>query len=739
MSYTNFTLDIDADGIALVTWDMPDRSMNVFTEEAMLELNAIVDKVANDAGIKGAVITSGKDTFSGGADITMLQKMLSKFAADKAKDLDKATKVLFDNAGYMTGLFRKLETSGKPWVSAINGTCMGGAFELSLACHGRVAADSDKVKMALPEVKIGIFPGAGGTQRVPRLTDQQQALQMLTSGQTLSPQKAKSMGLIHEIAEPTKLVDTAKAMIKNGLKPVAPWDEKGFKLPGGPVYSVAGANLWPPAIAILRRETYGNYPAAAAILKCVYEGLLVPFDTGLRIEQRYFTEIMQTRAAAAMIRSLFVSLQELNKGARRPAGVPETKFKKIGVLGAGFMGAGIAYVTAKAGIPVVLLDRDMDAAAKGKAHSDSLISDQVRKGRAKPEDKDRLLSLITPTADYADLTGCDLVVEAVFEDSGVKKDATEKAEAVLKPSAVFASNTSTIPITSLAKNSARPKNFIGIHFFSPVDKMMLVEIILGKKTGDKALATAIDFVRAIKKTPIVVNDTRGFYVNRCVLRYMSEAYKMLIEGVPAPMIENAAKAAGMPVGPLALTDETAIDLAQKIMKQTMRDLGDKAVDAKQMALINTLVDTHGRFGRKNGKGFYDYPQKPAKKKLWPGLKDLYPQLAPEKVDYEELKQRLLVTIALEAARVMEEGIVTDPREADVGSILAFGFAPFTGGVLSYIDGIGAKKFVKIAKGLQKKYGGEFKAPKLLLDMAEKGETFYERFDPYARSEARKAA
>ncbi|RVC07016.1 3-hydroxyacyl-CoA dehydrogenase, partial [Mesorhizobium sp. M7A.F.Ca.AU.001.01.1.1] len=609
----------------------------------------------------------------------------------------------------------------------------------SLACHGRVAADSDKVKMALPEVKIGIFPGAGGTQRVPRLTDQQQALQMLTSGQTLSPQKAKSMGLIHEIAEPTRLVETAKAMIRNGLKPVAPWDEKGFKLPGGQIYSPAGFNLWPPAIAILRRETYGNYPAAAAILKCVYEGLLVPFDTALRIEQRYFTEIMQTREAAAMIRSLFVSLQELNKGARRPAGVPETKFKKIGILGAGFMGAGIAYVTAKAGIPVVLLDRDLESAAKGKAHSDSLVSDQVKKGRAKPEDKDKLLSLITPTADYADLAGCDLVVEAVFEDSGVKKSATEQAEAVLKPSAIFASNTSTIPISSLAKNSARPKNFIGIHFFSPVDKMMLVEIILGKKTGDKALATAIDFVRAIKKTPIVVNDTRGFYVNRCVLRYMSEAYKMLIEGVPAPMIENAAKAAGMPVGPLALTDETAIDLAQKIMKQTIRDLGDKAVDPKQMALINTMVDDHGRFGRKNGKGFYDYPAKPAKKKLWPGIRDLYPQLAPEKVDYEELQQRLLVTIALEAARVMEEGIVTDPREADVGSILAFGFAPYTGGALSYIDGIGAKAFVKIARNLQKKYGAEFKAPKLLLDMAEKGESFYQRFDPYAKGETRKAA
>ncbi|PBB27279.1 MULTISPECIES: 3-hydroxyacyl-CoA dehydrogenase NAD-binding domain-containing protein [unclassified Mesorhizobium] len=739
MSYINFTLDTDADGIVLVTWNMPDRSMNVFTEEVMGELDKIIDQVVADAGIKGAVITSGKDSFSGGADLTMLQKMLAVFAREKTKDPEKAAKLLFDNAGRMSGLWRKLETSGKPWVSAINGTCMGGAFELSLACHGRVAADSDKVKMALPEVKVGIFPGAGGTQRVPRLTDQQQALQMLTSGQNLSPQKAKAMGLIHEIAEPAKLVETAKAMIRNGLKAVQPWDEKGFKLPGGQIYTPAGFNLWPPAIAILRRETYGNYPAAAAILKCVYEGLLVPFDTALRIEQRYFTEIMQTREAAAMIRSLFVSLQELNKGARRPDGVPETKFKKIGILGAGFMGAGIAYVTAKAGIPVVLLDRDMESAEKGKAHSDSLVSDQVRKGRAKPEEKDKLLSLITPTADYADLAGCDLVVEAVFEDSAVKKAATEQAEAVLKSSAIFASNTSTIPITSLAKNSARPKNFVGIHFFSPVDKMMLVEIILGKKTGDKALATAIDFVRAIKKTPIVVNDTRGFYVNRCVLRYMSEAYKMLIEGVPAPMIENAAKAAGMPVGPLALTDETAIDLAQKIMKQTIRDLGDKAVDPKQMALINTMVDDQGRFGRKNGKGFYDYPAKPAKKKLWPGLRDLYPQLAPEKVDYEELQQRLLVTIALEAARVMEEGIVTDPREADVGSILAFGFAPYTGGALSYIDGIGAKEFVKIAKGLQKKYGAEFKAPKLLLDMAEKGDTFYQRFDPYAKGDVKQAA
>jgi 3-hydroxyacyl-CoA dehydrogenase/enoyl-CoA hydratase/3-hydroxybutyryl-CoA epimerase len=737
--YVNFTLSTDAGGIALVTWDMPDRSMNVFTEKAIGELEGIVEEVTADHAVKGVVITSGKESYSGGADLNMLKQMLSLFEAEKAKDEENAVRLLFDNAGRMSRLFRRIETCGKPWVSAINGTCMGGAFEMSLACHGRVAADSEKVRMALPEVKVGIFPGAGGTQRVPRLTDTQGALEMLTSGRSLTPQKAKQMGLIHDVVPPEKLIEAAKAMIVGGLKPVAPWDEKGFRLPGGPVYSAAGANLWPPAIAILRRETYGNYPGPAAILKCVYEGLLVPFDTALRIEQRYFAEILRTKEAAMMIRSLFVSLQELNKGARRPAGVPPTKFKKIGILGAGFMGAGIAYVTARAGIPVVLIDRDMPSAEKGKAHSANLVDGLVKKGRAKPEEKEKLLSLITPADDFAKLDGCDLVIEAVFEDSEVKKGATEKAEAVLKPAAVFASNTSTIPITSLAKNSKRPKNFIGIHFFSPVDRMMLVEIILGRKTGEKAIAAAFDYVRAIGKTPVVVNDTRGFYVNRCVLRYMSEAYRMLIEGVPAAMIENAAKMAGMPVGPLALTDETAVDLAQKIMKQTIRDLGERAVDPEQVKLIDTMVDRHGRFGRKNGKGFYDYPPKPAKKHLWAGLKDLYPQKDPEELDVEELKKRFLVVIALEAARVMEEGILTDPREADVGSILAFGFAPYTGGALSYIDGMGVREFVNLAKRLRKRYGAGFKAPKLLLDMADKGENFYQRFDPYRAGDTKEAA
>ena len=738
MAYKHFSLETDADGIALVTWDSPGKSMNTFTEEVMDEIDAIIDQVVGDAAVSGVVFTSGKESFSGGMDLKVLKRQLAAFHEMRARDPEAAIRTLFEGAGRMSWLWRKLETCGKPWVAAINGTCMGGAFELALACHGRVVADGDKVKLALPEVKVGVLPGAGGTQRVPRLTDAQSALEMLTTGKTLTPKRARQMGLVHEVVAPENLVEAAKAMIKGGLKPVAPWDEKGFKLPGGPVYSAAGAMLWPAAIAILRRETYGNYPAPVAVMKCVYEGLLVPFDTALRIEQRYLTSLFQTTETAMMIRSLFVSLQELNKGARRPQNVEPTNFKKIGVLGAGFMGSGIAYVTAKSGIPVVLLDRDVPAAEKGKAHSEKLVTEAIAKGRAKPEDKDRLLSLITPTDDYALLDGCDLVIEAVFEDSEVKKTAIGKTEAVLKPAATFASNTSTIPITSLAQSSKRPKNFIGIHFFSPVDRMMLVEIILGKKTGDKALAVAMDYVRAIGKTPIVVNDTRGFYVNRCVLRYMSESYRMLIEGVPAAMVENAAKMAGMPVGPLALTDETAVDLAQKIMRQTIRDLGEKAVDPEQMKLIDTLVDAHDRRGRKNGKGFYDYPPKPAKKTLWPGLRDLYPQKDPATVDVEELKERFLVTIALEAARVMEEGIVTDPREADVGSILAFGFAPYTGGVLSYIDGMGAATFVAKAKQLRKLYGNQYKVPKLLVDMAAKGQTFYERFDPY-RAENKQAA
>lgn len=736
MSYTHFTLETDEDGIALITWDSPGKSMNVIDQSVMDEWESIIDRVAQSDIIKGAVVTSAKKTFGAGADLTMLQGLLGEFQKQKASDEEAAAQMLFDGAFRLNQILRKQETCGKPFVAAINGQALGGCFEITLACHARVMVDAPGVKVGLPEVKVGLFPGAGGTQRIPRLIHTQEALQFLLQGRNFDAKKAKKLGMVTETTSLKNLIPTAKKLIKDGLSGVQPWDQKGFRLPGKAVYSPAGFQLFPPANAIYRRETQDNYPGARAIMKCVYEGLLLPIDTALKVESRYFANVLQTNEAAMMIRSLFGSMQALNKGARRPVDVKPSRLKTVGILGGGgFMGAGIGYVTAQAGMKVVLLDRDEAAAQKGKDHSASLMDKAIGRGRATPDDKEKLLSRISCTSDYADLSDCELIIEAVFEDSNIKKTVTEQAEAYMKRGAIFASNTSTIPITALAKNSKRPKSFIGIHFFSPVDRMMLTEIIMAKRTGDKALAVALDYVRAIKKTPIVVNDSRGFYVNRCVMRYMTEAYNMLSEGVPAPMIDNVAKMAGMPIGPLALNDETAIDLSHKILHQTARDLGEKAVESRHMELVNTMVETHGRHGRKNGKGFYDYPAKPTKKHLWPGLADLYPQQDPDQIDVQEIKNRFHATIALEAARCVEEGVVTDVREADVGSILGFGYAPFTGGAISFIDGMGSTEFVALCKKLQRKYGKQFKPNKLLLQMAQTNERFYDRFDPMRKDAA----
>ncbi|HYS47974.1 MAG TPA: FAD-dependent oxidoreductase, partial [Xanthobacteraceae bacterium] len=616
-----------------------------------------------------------------------------------------------------------------PFVAAINGTALGGGFELCLACHHRVAADNEKTRLGLPEVKIGLFPGAGGTQRVARMLMPADALQLLLKGDQLRIDRAKGLKLVDAVVPPGELVKAAKDWIKGGGKAKAPWDMDGFRLPGGAVYSKTGMMTWPAANAIYRRETFDNYPAARAIMHCVYEGLQLPMDRALTVESRYFTKILRSPEAAAMIRSLFVSMQELNKGARRPADVPPSRLKRIGIIGAGFMGAGIAYVTAQAGIEVVLIDRDQASADKGKAHSDKLITDQMRKGRAGADARDALLARITPTADFAALASCDLVIEAVFEDRKVKAETIAKTEAVIGENVMFGSNTSTLPITSLAAESKRPGNFVGVHFFSPVDRMMLVELIVGKKTGPKALAVALDYVRAIRKTPIVVNDSRGFFTSRVVSTYLREGHLMLTEGIPAAMIENVGRMAGMPVGPLSLNDEVAVDLAWKILKATEADLGPAAVDARQKALLGEMVEKRGRYGRKNGKGFYDYPEK-GPKHLWPGLADLQPvKLDPDTIDVAELKHRLLGIQAIETARCFQEGVLTDVREADVGAILGFGFAPYTGGPLSWIDMMGAKRFVDLMKSLEKKHGARFKPPKLLVEMAGKGESFYRRFAP----------
>ena len=736
MTLQNFTLDIDADGIALVTWNMPGRSMNVIDAKVGQELSSIVDKVTTDAAIKGAVITSGKDTFCGGADLSMLETQNRAYAELKKSQGEEAANArLFDEVRNLSLIFRRIETCGKPWVAAITGTAMGGGFELALACHHRVAADNDKARLGLPEIKVGLFPGGGGTQRIARILQPADALQFLLKGDHLALSRAKGMKLIDAVVPAADLVRTAKNWIKAGGTAKQPWDIDGFKLPGGPVYSKAGLTVFTPANALYRRETYDNYPAARAIMQVVYEGLQLPMDQALRVESRYFAKILRSPEAAAMIRSLFLSMQELNKGARRPAEVPAKAVKKIGVLGAGFMGAGIAYVSALAGIEVVLIDRDQEAADKGKAHSQKLATDQVNRGRATAADRDALLARITATPDYAGLKDCDLIIEAVFEDRKIKEEVIAKAQAVIGKETIFGSNTSTLPITSLAASFKDPRRFVGIHFFSPVDRMMLVEIILGKKTGDAALAMALDYVRAIRKTPIVVNDSRGFYTSRVVGTYIREGQLMLAEGVPAAMIENVGRLAGMPVGPLSLTDEVAVDLAWKVLKATEADLGPEAIDPRQRALLEEMVEKRGRYGRKNGKGFYDYPQS-GPKRLWPGLADLQTtKLDPDKIDVAELKHRLLAIQALESARCVQERVVTDMREADVGSILGFGYAPFTGGTISYIDGMGTGAFVALCNGLAKRHGERFKPPKLLRDMAKNGETFYGRFPPDKRKAA----
>ncbi|MGB9210216.1 MAG: 3-hydroxyacyl-CoA dehydrogenase NAD-binding domain-containing protein [Pseudolabrys sp.] len=732
----NFKLDVDGDGIAVITWDMADRSMNVITTGVIEELGALVDKVAADSAIKGAVATSGKDAFCGGADLTMLEGMGAVFAnLVRTKGEEAEAAFVFDESRKLSQVYRRLETSGKPWVCALNGTAMGGGFEFALACHYRVATDNPRTRLGLPEIKVGLFPGAGGTQRVARMLPPADALQFLLKGEQLKVDRAKAMKLIDAVVPQGDLIKAAKDWIKAGGKAKAPWDTEGFRLPGGPVYSKAGMMTFPAANAIYRRETYDNYPAARAILQVVYEGLQVPFDTALRIESRWFAKILRSPEAAAMIRSLFVSMQELNKGARRPANEPPTSLKKIGVVGAGFMGAGIAQVSAAAGLQVVMIDRDQETAEKGKAALHKALSDRVMKGRMKGAERDEWLARILPTADYAALKDCDLVIEAVFEDRKVKSEVIAKIQAVIGDKAIFASNTSTLPISSLASEFKDPARFIGIHFFSPVDRMMLVEIILGKQTGSKALAAALDYVRGIRKTPIVVNDSRGFYTSRVVGTYIREGHLMLTEGVPAAMIENVGRMAGMPVGPLALNDEVAVDLAWKILKATEADLDAKAIDARQKTLLREMVEKRGRFGRKNGKGFYDYPAN-GPKKLWPELVDFQlKQLDPDKIDIEELKLRLLGVQALETSRCFEEKVLTDVREADVGSILGFGFAPFSGGTLSWIDMMGTKRFVELCRKLDKKFGARFAPNKLLLDLAQRGEGFYQRFAPGKKKEA----
>jgi len=725
----NFTIDVDGDGIALITWDMPDRSMNVLSQSSMRETSQWINRVISDDAVRGAVLTSAKPAFCAGADLAELGDRSSD-GPDTRSEEDKL-RAKFESGYGLNSLLRELETCGKPVAAAINGTALGGGLEVTLACHYRVVADNPKIQLGLPEAKVGLLPGGGGTQRLPRLIGIAAAMPLILEGKSVSPHEAEKAGIVHKVVPADKLIAEAKRWVRDEGDAEQPWDNKGYKIPGGGPHDPKGAQNFVIGNALLRGKTYGNYPAQKYIMSCVYEGSQVPIEAGLRIESRYFVKLMNQPEAKNMVRSLFLSTQELSKGARRPQGVDKEPVIKLGVLGAGVMGAGIAYVSALAGIDVVLLDRDQQAADSGKDYAKKAEDKLISKGRSTEQKRDQILAHIHPSTNYDDLKGCDLVIEAVFEDRQIKADVTRKTEAVVEASAIFGSNTSTLPITGLAEASERPENFIGIHFFSPVERMGLVELICGEKTSDKALAKAIDYVGQIRKTPIVVNDSRGFYTSRCVGTFTGEGMEMVGEGISPALVENAARMSGMPMGALELMDSVGSDTALKIARQTRKDLGIEEVPPAEQFMA-WIVDEHGRSGRKVGKGFYDYSEGGSRGRLWPELFTRRNDWKTD-LDVEELKKRFLYRQAVEAARCVEEGVVTDPRDGDVGAILGWGFAPFTGGPLSLIDTVGTRKFVAECDRMAEQYGERFKPGKLLREMAETDDTFYNRFGPEKRA------
>ena len=740
MNLETFKFEIDGDGIALATFDVPGRSMNTLTGQVVQDIVALAAEVASNDEIKGLVITSGKPSgFCAGAD---LGEMNQSAGGGAAKDEDEQTKLkkLFDRSFVLNKTFRELETCGKPVAAAINGLALGGGLELALACHYRVAAnDNPKLQLGLPEAKIGLLPGAGGTQRLPRLIGLMAASQYILEGKSMKADEALGLGVVNELAPTAELVEKAKAWAKANPNAKAPWDEKGFKFPGGvPNQHPKATQISTMGNAMISSKTYGNYPAQTNILKCLYEGSQVPIDAGLRIETRYFIDTQQRPEAKGMIRSLFVSMQELSKGASRPAAPAKYEVKKAAVLGAGLMGAGIAHVQAMAGIETVLLDISQESAEKGKAYSKRILDKQVSRGKMSQEKADGILSLITPSTDYSLIKGADIVVEAVFEDTELKAKVTKMAEEHLADTAVMGSNTSTLPITGLAEASVRPENYIGVHFFSPVERMGLVEIILGDKTTEEALAKTIDYVLKIRKTPIVVNDFRGFYTSRCFGTYTQEGMEMLMEGIKPAIIENVGRQCGMPMGPLEVSDSVGLDTALKIGRQYAKAAGVDANEQPSSQFLAWLVEDKGRVGRKAGKGYYEYGDNGKPTRLWPDLTDKLEvkvdECPPELK--EELTKRFLFRQCIEVARCFEEGVITDARDADIGSILAWGFAPYTGGCASYMDlKWGIKAFVVEADRLADAHGERFRPNAMLREMAEKGETFYSRFPPAKQEKA----
>ena len=715
----------DSNNIAHFILDKENASANLmdlaFAGDFANATQQLVDDLTNE-NIKGVIIRSAKSTFFAGGDINMLFKA-GKDDAEQIMSLGMSIKASM----------RTIETCGKPVVVCIAGAAMGGGWEIALAAHHRIAVNSNKIKMGLPEVTLGLLPGGGGVIRMVRLLGLQAAMPYLVQGKLFTPKQAENIGLINSfVDDESLLLEKATKWIQENQtqEPIAgvniqPWDVKGYRIPGGTPRSPKVAGTLPIAPAIIRNGTKGTLPAPELIFATMVEGALVDFDSACRIESRYFTELTIGSVSKNIINTFWYNLNEIKAGGNRPAAIDKRKFSKVGVLGAGMMGAGIAYSAAIKGISVVLKDTSLENAEKGKAYSTKILDKKVARGRMTAEKAESILSLIQPSADVADLADCEFVIEAVFESRDLKATVTKESEAVISENAIFASNTSTLPITGLAEASARPANFIGMHFFSPVDKMQLVEIIAGEKTSDKALAQCYDLTLQLGKTPIVVNDSRGFYTSRVFGTFVKEGIALLKDAHPAS-IENAAYLSGFPVGPLAITDEVSLTLMDKIDKQAKADLsleGKTLPDHPANDIVSDMI-AKGRLGKANGAGFYEYPAD-AKKNLWSELATYNTEsnIENKTIPLIDIKERLLFIMAIETARCVEEGVIRSTGDGNIGSIFGIGYPQWTGGTLQFINQYGLAKFITRAEELTSLYGERFSVPTSLREMLSAGKSF----------------
>ncbi|MFD4628628.1 3-hydroxyacyl-CoA dehydrogenase NAD-binding domain-containing protein [Streptomyces sp. NPDC058284] len=720
---TTIRWEQDDTGVVTLVLDDPNQSANTMNQAFKDSIAAIADRAeaavaADKDAIRGFIYTSAKKTFFAGGDL----KDMIKVGPENARQA-------FETGNAIKNSLRRIETLGKPVVAAINGAALGGGYEIALASHHRVALDVSGSKIGLPEVTLGLLPAGGGVTRTVRLMGITDALlKVLLQGTQYNPKRALENGLVHELAAtPEEMIDKARAFIDANPESQQPWDKPGYRIPGGtPAHPKFAANL-PAFPANLKKQTGGaNYPAPRNILAAAVEGSQVDFETALTIEARYFTELVTGQVAKNMIQAFFFDLQAVNSGANRPKGVEPRQVRKVAVLGAGMMGAGIAYSCARAGIEVVLKDVSAEAAQKGKGYSEKLCAKAVQRGRTTQEKADALLARITPTADPGALAGCDAVIEAVFEDTSLKHKVFREVQDVVEPDALLCSNTSTLPITTLAEGVTRPADFIGLHFFSPVDKMPLVEIIKGERTGEAALARAFDLVRQINKTPIVVNDSRGFFTSRVIGQFINEGVAMVGEGTEPASVEQAAAQAGYPAKVLSLMDELTLTLPRKIRNETKKaveEAGGTWAGHPSDTVIDRMVDEFGRPGRSGGAGFYDYVDG-KRAKLWPGLREHFTKPGHE-IPFEDMQERMLFSEALDTVRLVEEGVLTSVADANIGSILGIGFPGWTGGVLQYINGYegGLPGFVARARELAERYGERFAPPALLVEKAENGEKF----------------